>query len=199
MDTHAEWETIHSAREWGKWPRTELNQFLTTLGAKQKFAGSKVLDLGCGNGANLWLMGWLQMECVGIDISESAITKTKAWLDRMEISATLAVADMRNIPFEDNTFDVVTDVCSIQCMPTDDVAKVFKEAHRVLKPGGYVFTMFRSSSSWLEPNLPYVNRLSRPELTNAMSPFTIEATEVTEQTLFNLSVSIQHHLIVGRK
>lgn len=45
-----------------------------------------------------------------------------------------AIGDMQNLPFEQNTFDLV--VCQYGIMFPTDKQRVFDEVHRVLKPGG---------------------------------------------------------------
>jgi ubiquinone/menaquinone biosynthesis C-methylase UbiE len=68
------------------------------------------------------------------------ITATDLSPDMMEVAKTkirgveFAVADMQNLPFPDNTFDVV--VCQFGLMFPPDKPKVFVEVWRVLKPGG---------------------------------------------------------------
>jgi ubiquinone/menaquinone biosynthesis C-methylase UbiE len=68
------------------------------------------------------------------------ITATDLSPDMMEVAkgkvrgVEFAVADMQNLPFEENSFDVV--VCQFGLMFPPDKPKVFAEVRRVLKPGG---------------------------------------------------------------
>ena len=56
------------------------------------------------------------------------------------------IADMQNLPFESNTFDVV--VCQYGIMFPPDKQKVFDEVYRVLKPGGsFLFSTWEKTDS----------------------------------------------------
>lgn len=83
----------------------------------------KVLDLGCGVGHSYRLLA--PRETVGVDLDADAL----AGQDRET-----HVADMRDLPFEDASFDAVLGVQSIEHVP--DATRVVAEAHRVLRPGG---------------------------------------------------------------
>ncbi|HYF28651.1 MAG TPA: class I SAM-dependent methyltransferase [Baekduia sp.] len=83
----------------------------------------KVLDLGCGVGHSYRLLG--DRETVGVDLDADAL----AGQDRET-----HVADMRDLPFADATFDAVLSVQSVEHVP--DAPRVVAEAARVLKPGG---------------------------------------------------------------
>jgi ubiquinone/menaquinone biosynthesis C-methylase UbiE len=109
--------------------------------------GEQVLDVGCGRG--LILTGAAKRlktgKATGIDIwqaddltgnrSEAAIenARREGVDDRVEIRT----ADMRQIPFADNTFDVVVSRAAIHNIysPSERAIAILEIA-RVLKPGG---------------------------------------------------------------
>jgi ubiquinone/menaquinone biosynthesis C-methylase UbiE len=72
------------------------------------------------------------------------------------------VADALNLPFEDNTFDVV--VCSHVYEHVPDPQRMFSEIHRVLQPGGVCYFSAGNRLMWNEPhyNLPLLSVLPRP-------------------------------------
>lgn len=61
-----------------------------------------------------------------LEVAKSKFTNSEA--------VEFVVADMQNLPFEANSFDVV--VCQYGMMFPPDKQKAFNEAYRVLKPGG---------------------------------------------------------------
>ena len=99
---------------------------------------SKVLDCGCGGGANMKRLLKLCPEGTvqGIDYSHVSVEKServnKAAVARGRCAALRAsVADL---PFESEQFDAVTAFETVYFWP--DLPQCFREVWRVLKPGG---------------------------------------------------------------
>lgn len=111
--------------------------------------GESVLDVGCGRG--LMLIGAAKRleggHAVGIDLWRSedlssntaAATLENARLEGVETWVRVETADMRELPFQDQTFDRVVSSAAIHNVP-DAVGRgrAIGEIVRVLKPGGYV-------------------------------------------------------------
>lgn len=95
--------------------------------------GDAVLEIGCGTGLNTqWLVA-----CAGgvvaTDFSEDMLAKARARLSDAGVS--LRRMDVKEPwPFDENTFDCV--VASLVLEHVDRLGPVFREAHRVLRPGG---------------------------------------------------------------
>ncbi len=92
--------------------------------------GIKLLDLACGDGTDLVYYKKLGAEIYGLDASEELIEIAKDKLSGEKLEVGL----FENIPFEDNYFDAVLSKYAI--MTSENMEPVFKEIHRVLKPGG---------------------------------------------------------------
>ena len=54
---------------------------------------------------------------------------------------------MTNLPYEDNSMDVIIDIFSSNCISDIEFEEFGIEVHRVLKPEGYFFTYFPSKNS----------------------------------------------------
>jgi SAM-dependent methyltransferase len=91
--------------------------------AAEVLGPGRVLDLGCGTGHSFHLLA--PRETVGVDVDAEAL----AGQDRETV-----VADMRDLPFEDDSFDSVIAAHSIEHVPDPDA--VLAEVVRVLRPGG---------------------------------------------------------------
>ncbi len=102
----------------------------------------RLLEIGCGAGNHL-LPLMPQFELAGIDISPTAIEWAKQRAQEAGVAADVRTGDVRELPWDDATFDVVRDGHLLHCVIGPDRAKVLAEARRVLKPGGtfMVFTM----------------------------------------------------------
>jgi len=90
-----------------------------------------ILSLGCGSGEDSsYLKRQLASRSVGIDISKKLIKIAKREYPECEF----VVGDMEKLPFNDAEFDIVYSSFALHYLPTYE--KAFKEAYRVLKPGG---------------------------------------------------------------
>ena len=99
--------------------------------------GTKVLDFGCGPGTiSVGLAKAVAPgELHGIDIEASQITMAQAAAQAGgHGNAHFQVGDGTNLPFADNTFDVVH--CHAVLMHVPNLAQALAEVKRVLKPGG---------------------------------------------------------------
>ena len=99
---------------------------------------AKMLDCGCGGGANLrkLLKRCLNGTVIGIDYSSVSVEKSKR-LNAKAISegrCCVLEASVTALPFEDNKFDVVTAFETVYFWP--GLADCFREVYRVTKTGG---------------------------------------------------------------
>ncbi len=100
--------------------------------------GSKVLDIGNGKGFTaIRLAQKYGCTVVGVDMSKAMTDYAKMSAETKGLSQQINFMniDAHQLPFGDNTFDVVFAECSTVLM---DKEKAFKEFVRVTKSGGYV-------------------------------------------------------------
>ena len=101
-------------------------------------AGSRVLELGCGNGKTLPALirkGW---NVTALDSSQKAVTMSRN-LVKGSSPAEIMVADARHIPVKNATFDAIFAIHVIGHMHEPDRREIAFEVTRTLKPGGIVF------------------------------------------------------------
>ncbi len=102
-------------------------------------AGSKVLEAGCGVGAQTIRLAKSSPDAqiISIDISEDSIKQAKALIEQSELSnVEFQKADLINLPFEDETFDHIF-VCFVLEHLKDPIAAL-ESLRRVLKVGGSI-------------------------------------------------------------
>ena len=102
--------------------------------------GDVVLDFGCGAGFDLFVssrsVGERGRVC-GVDLTEQMVKRAKDNLASANIkNIEINKIDSENIPYADNTFDVVISNGVINLSPGKN--KCFRELYRVLKPGGRI-------------------------------------------------------------
>jgi SAM-dependent methyltransferase len=91
-----------------------------------------VLDIGCGVGAFLRLVAERGARPHGVDASESLIAFARTRLP----DADLRVGEMQQLPWSDDTFDLVTGFNAF--FFADDMVAALREARRVARPGAPV-------------------------------------------------------------
>lgn len=96
---------------------------------------SKVLDIGCAKGFMLFDMKEAipNINITGVDISTYAIENAKE-----EVKPFLSVANAKELPFEDNSFDVVISINTIHNLEKEDCAKALKEIERVSRGKSFI-------------------------------------------------------------
>jgi N-methyltransferase StaMA len=99
--------------------------------------GQHVLDAGSGNGkATVQVAGRHLVRVSGVTLSGYQVGLAQALADEHELADVVdfSVADMREMPFPDNTFDAAFAIESMCHVP--DRTRAFTEIARVLRPGG---------------------------------------------------------------
>jgi SAM-dependent methyltransferase len=100
--------------------------------------GEVVVDLGSGAGFDC-LLAARQVGAgglvIGVDMTHEMLIKARANAARAGVAnVEFRLGEIEHLPIADNTADVILSNCVINLVP--DKAQVFREAFRVLKPGG---------------------------------------------------------------
>ena len=116
--------------------------------------GIKVLDVSSGRGTqSIFYAKEFGVEVIGLDISEEMVNVAteKAKKAGVDTLVSFKLGDSQDLPFEDNSFDVVINECAVGI--PDDSQKVLNEMVRVAKTGAIVII---HESTWRK-------KLSDPE------------------------------------
>jgi SAM-dependent methyltransferase len=103
-------------------------------------AGEVVVDLGSGAGLDVVLAAHAVGaggRVYGVDMTPAMLEKSRAQIARLGLAqVTILEGDIEALPLDDGTADVVISNCVINLAP--DKSRVFREANRVLRPGGRI-------------------------------------------------------------
>ena len=95
--------------------------------------GMKVLEVGCGTGTNLSLYENAGCDVFGIDLSPAMLEVARRKLGER---ADLRLADAAEMPYADDSFDLVTAFLTLHEMPTATRTAVMAEMVRVVNRDG---------------------------------------------------------------
>jgi ubiquinone/menaquinone biosynthesis C-methylase UbiE len=108
--------------------------WLTEAAAFPQHAGQRMLEIGCGLGADLAEFCRAASLAVGIDLTPRHVALTRRRLDLFGLRAGLAEADAEHLPFRDDAFHFVYSVGVLHHTPR--IEQAIAEIHRVLRTGG---------------------------------------------------------------
>ena len=129
--------------------RYRLEPYIMPFADFASAKGKRVLEIGVGAGADF--QNWCRHaeHATGIDLTEMAVKLT---CERLMLDGTppqrynLRTADAENLPFDDESFDLVYSWGVLHHSP--NTYRAFQEVLRVLKPGGQVKAMIYHVPSW---------------------------------------------------
>lgn len=103
--------------------------------------GSNVLDICTGTGDLAFFINKINpnLNITGIDFSEKMLEIARAKQKDYQNNMKFFLADGRELPFEDNTFDIVTIGFGLRNI--ENYERVISEIHRVLKPKGQILNL----------------------------------------------------------
>ena len=115
------------------WNKNSVKLLLEAVGGTA-IRDRDVIDIGCGRGGSIVALAkyFKPKTLVGLDVCPANITYCSCKTRLPE--ASYLVADAENIPFANESFDVVLNMESAHAYPNR--AKFYAEVYRILRPGG---------------------------------------------------------------
>ncbi|MGI8408846.1 MAG: methyltransferase domain-containing protein [Pyrinomonadaceae bacterium] len=139
--TYAIMDEAEGSHWWFVGRRAILESFLKQIiqSPQSKVQSPKILDVGCGTGANLEMLAQFG-EAEGVDVSDDALEFCR----QKGLKAQKGLAEA--LPFDDESYNIVTALDVIEHLD-DDIAGL-KEMFRILRPGGKTL-IFVPAFMWL--------------------------------------------------
>jgi len=132
--------------------------------AASLFRGATVLDAGCGVGAGTSLLADRAARAIGVDISAPAVAEAK---QRHGGRADFLEGDLRSLPFEEQSFDVV--VCFETIERLQEVDRGLDELRRVLRPEGLLLISSANRGVYPAGNPLHLSELTSEELRDTLA------------------------------
>lgn len=139
--TYAIMDRVEDSHWWFVGRRAILESFLETIvqSVKSQAQSPKILDVGCGTGANLEMLARFG-SAEGVDVSDEALEFCR----RKGLTVQKGLAE--TLPYDDESFDITTALDVVEHLD-DDIAGL-QEMHRVTKNAGYSL-IFVPAFMWL--------------------------------------------------
>lgn len=148
--TKQHWDTFWSDGSKPSDPNRKIVDTITALGGP---SGWTTLEVGAGRGADSVYLARHGATSYVLDYSRTALDTSEELARREGVELSLIEADARNIPFPDDTFDLIFHQGFLEHFrnPGD----FLREQRRVLKPGGYLladvpqkYTLYTLRKQW---------------------------------------------------
>ena len=214
------WEKVFQQQVWGKYPSEDLIRFIArNFYQAPNRKDIKILEIGCGPGANLWFIAREGFTVYGIEGSETAVLRAQQRLNAEcpDWAGEIKVGDLLSLPYADNTFDAVIDHAAVCCNSFEDAKIMYAEAYRVLKNSGKLLSRTLAvgcygdgtgrqigHNAWIVSEGPLLNKglarfTDRNEIPELMGKFTVEEINLLTRTVDGLEHIIKEWLIVATK
>jgi len=135
------------------------------------FKPRRILDVGCGPGFTTlpWKEYFPEAEIYGIDVGAPQVRYGHARAEAIGVEAHFSQQNGADTDFPDDYFDLVVSMLVTHECPVPVIRGLFKEAHRILAPGGI---MLMDGDAPI-PDDPFIKMMSSWFGMNANEPFAV--------------------------
>jgi ubiquinone/menaquinone biosynthesis C-methylase UbiE len=123
--------------------------------------GARILDLGCGVGRNAVVLAQQGAKVIAVDPSVEVLDRARERAEAADVRVELHQAGLAELAFlRSDSIDAAISVMALATV--DDLARVFRQVHRVLKPEApLVLSVPHPAFSLLDPTAPDPLRVVR--------------------------------------
>jgi SAM-dependent methyltransferase len=151
--------------------------------------GSRVLDIGCGNGAYHGLLARVGASVIAADLSLGMLREVQAQASRLRLALSAVAADAADLPLVARSCDAV--MANHMMYHVSDPLKALREIHRVLVAGGRVVLSTNAQDfarELYEIHEQAARSLGLEAETRAFAGFTLDHLELVQRVFPNAQV-----------
>lgn len=164
-DQKASFWNKNSQNMWDEGSRKTIIPFLSNYVP----GGSRIADIGCGDGYGSYKLNQAGYDVVGLDISTEMVEKAKARLENESLH--FVQGDIAKLPFETESFDALMAINSLEW--TEQPAKALEELIRIIKKEGHLCVGILGPTA--KPRMNSYKRLyGETVICNTMMPWEFE-------------------------
>ena len=141
IDTYNENAEAYAKGSLGKEDRAELEKLKSLIAPH-----ARVLDLGCAAGRDTRILKDMGFDAVGSDLAERLLEMAR----KENPDITFVLADMRDLPFDDHSFDAVWANAVLHHVNKAEMVGVLREFWRIVAPGGVVYIHTKAGEGVLQ-------------------------------------------------
>jgi cyclopropane fatty-acyl-phospholipid synthase-like methyltransferase len=162
--------------------------------------GSRILDVGCGNGLPATRELALSHEVTGVDISEEQIARARSNVP----TATFIRGDVRAVDLPVGAFDAIVALYLIDNIPREDYPALFRRLGELLRPNG---RLLLSAEPGEDPWQPYtwlgvpmfINTVPTAELVQLLQEAGLSVISTELETQLEGDRQIEYAWIIGER
>lgn len=143
MDDRRYWEDNWDNNK--QWPVSNFAQKVYTILKENNL--KKILDIGCGNGRDSLYFAGKCFNITALDFSDSGTKILKDSDIKKKIKC--VNQDIRDINFPAESFDAIYSHLSLHYFTDEELEKILKKLHNILKKDGYIFIKCKSTKDSL--------------------------------------------------
>ena len=159
--------------------RYRSQPFMRKLVGFDRYAGKRLLEVGCGLGTDLLQFALGGSAVVGVDLSAQRVSLAAEHFRVFDARGAFLSSDAERLPFADGSFDIVYSFGVLHHTP--DTQTAIDERWRILRPGGTFKVMLYNRRSWRVVVEPYLRLAKRRLLRQSVRPGTTDKTDVVRQ------------------
>jgi len=143
------WEKRYKGGHRQRYPWDSVVSFIfRSVPHDRKREDVSILEVGFGTGANLWFAAREGFRVSGIEAVPAAIETAKNRFADEGLTGDLRQGSFTDLPFPDESFDLIIDRASLACSPLSEIQDAINEITRVAKPGcRFFFNTYADSHS----------------------------------------------------
>ena len=196
MPDNDSWEKAYESGEYKHWEFSyPFPELVALVAAHVLRRNTRILDVGCGGGADAVFMAQCGFKVTGVDISVSALRIARKREEEAHVKVNWLRGSVLELPINSGSIDLVTDRGLLHLIKDNDRLTYASEIFRVLKKGGRV--LIRGAS--IESGHDQFNAITEEAIDRFFPNTEFNRGPVLAIPLFSVEGSMDARIVMLRK